>query len=1675
MLYRFYEKKMKKLAKVGMNIAKHKILILSSFAFIVLFVSTFLSTKGIVISKLTCNTKVEYGDTLDYSAKALFSKVNYEFNVDGSWTDEEPIMPGKYQIRAVTNRSFNKGYSDPIDFEITTKQIQLFVNENEIQYGDEGTVGSTKLAYNDKLLDADILFEDISKKETNAEIDLSSVKIVNENGIDLTKAYTLSSQTKQINFINRRITIEIDDISKVYDGSILIPNENNVSVTEGTLLSTDTLSYDLVGGQTNYGTSKSNLENVKIFNGNVDVSVHYDITIVGGNINIEKLPISISTPSVELVYDGLSHSFDNVQVIDDTKLVQNHQIVTSNVSEFLFAGSYENKMDVSIYDDNNQDVTYNYEISLFNGNVDLKQRLLIISTPDISKVYDSLPLTNQIYTVEDYNKFIEDEEVKSEIIKLLNNSESNVEFDPETMYGLATDSDNYITVKTPFSKIDAGNYENKIELSIYNRTIGAEVTENYSIVFKNGTAVIDPKPIKIKPLDQSLTYGDTLNTNYEYLLGPASESDTKNSYEFIQDYKVSPKLELINVETGEKLTTFDADNLVVGLYKAEIKDLEFLKNDTIDVTKECKNNYAIDYSTGSYIYVNKKDVTITINEIQKEYTGFVFDSSELFEELDYQDTGILSGYSISSIEFDINNKINVGSYELELIPNSLKITNENDAIDYSSNYRISLNRAFLTITKKPIIVDIPNQQVTYSGSQIDTATLYTSTSVSATLPTGQSIEATSYIFSLNDTVVEDVINVNDYIVSTNKSSIVIKDSEDNILNDNYSIRINPGYLSVLQKEITVKTGSTSKEYDGTDISHTVIEADGVDGLFSGFDALYDDSKPEDVTKVTNVSSVLNYFPVKIMNGAENVTENFKINIVPGTITVTPKEINVTFNPRTGLVYKGSLFEYNEVLESTSYVLDGELVAGEEIETFDFISTAELINAGSYVLSATDVVLKDGKLSSNYKFNFDNVIVTIAKKPITLTTKSNTYIYDGESKSYAEYESVLDLVAGHRINIVPETIKNIINAGSMVNDFAVEIFVDEEEVTDNYLINYEYGVLQINKANITVSTGNAEKVYDKNPLSNGTETLLKAAEMGIDEFSQKFTVMNNDELTPSIINAGKITNSCSAIIMMNEEDVTGNFNITYEYGTLVIKPKTVIVKTQDIDLTYNGSEQEIKPELIFDGYLEEGKLKYVATYSQTEYLHAGQYRYNITLTKINDEDISDINNYSFTTSYGLVNVNPRVIKIRPIKFEYKYTGSDIFIEFKELDDKNKYVVVDQEIYEEEELKSIKGDIDKIKITYAGSQIFAGTSKIVIKNISSSDEYVLKDNLIDYSNFGTLTVTPIEIKIGTDDVEYVYDGTQKTELVYVYDGNNYSKKELEEKINKLCNENVENEENKVSCEIQSTASITNVFDTEDGTVPATFTFKLIDKDGNDVTSNLVIVKYDKIGSIILKPKSGLAIVVSNKTVVYSGEKNSWTKENLSVLGLAGSDYFESATLYSYITAQSIIEKGFITTKLEEIILKNGVLDTKKIIFRKNGAETNVTNNYNIEDVVIVNGTLTVEKLQVKITSRSIIENDINETIKDDEYIKPVATNVAGGKLPENIKIECKASSSLTLSKTQKEDLLAGRPVSTNPTMNYISYIKINDVIYEIEAGQEKLELDYMDITFEYGKLEFVVANS
>ena len=202
------------------------------------------------------------------------------------------------------------------------------------------------------------------------------------------------------------------------------------------------------------------------------------------------------------------------------------------------------------------------------------------------------------------------------------------------------------------------------------------------------------------------------------------------------------------------------------------------------------------------------------------------------------------------------------------------------------------------------------------------------------------------------------------------------------------------------------------------------------------------------------------------------------------------------------------------------------------------------------------------------------------------------------------------------------------------------------------------------------------------------------------------------------------------------------------------------------------------------------------------------------------------------------------------------------------------------------------------------------------------------------------------------------------------------------------------------------------------------------------------------------------------------NCWTSENLSVPGLAPTDtvvYLDQSE--SNITNQGMKDVGSINSNLQ-VFTNNGELDSSKIKFVSSLSGIDVSRNYIISLENVINGTLTVEKLQVKITSASVIENDINKTLKND-HCDIIATNAES--IPENIKIECKASASLTLSKTQKEDLLLGRPVPTNPTMNYISFIEINGNIVEVEAGCEKLEFEYMDIIFEYGKLEFVVANS
>ena len=83
----------------------------------------------------------------------------------------------------------------------------------------------------------------------------------------------------------RAVTITSADDSKVYDGTPL--TNGNVSVTEGSLVSEDDITFKATGSQTEVGSSANTIE---VTYANVQMEKNYDVTLVEGTLTVTEKP-----------------------------------------------------------------------------------------------------------------------------------------------------------------------------------------------------------------------------------------------------------------------------------------------------------------------------------------------------------------------------------------------------------------------------------------------------------------------------------------------------------------------------------------------------------------------------------------------------------------------------------------------------------------------------------------------------------------------------------------------------------------------------------------------------------------------------------------------------------------------------------------------------------------------------------------------------------------------------------------------------------------------------------------------------------------------------------------------------------------------------------------------------------------------------------------------------------------------------------------------------------------------------------------------------------------------------------------------------------------------------------------------------------------------------------------
>ena len=178
--------------------------------------------------------------------------------------------------------------------------------------------------------------------------------------------------TKVLNYtINKRaITVKAADGSKTYDGAAL--TNAAVTLTEGTLVSGQSLTATATGSITNVGSTANTVSSAVVKSGTTDVSGNYTITKTNGTLTVNKRTLTVKAEAKSKTYGAgdpeLTYTCSN-QVSEQTPKFSG--TLSRDAGENV--GTYEIKQNTLALADNSPFLANNYTIAYIGANLTINK------------------------------------------------------------------------------------------------------------------------------------------------------------------------------------------------------------------------------------------------------------------------------------------------------------------------------------------------------------------------------------------------------------------------------------------------------------------------------------------------------------------------------------------------------------------------------------------------------------------------------------------------------------------------------------------------------------------------------------------------------------------------------------------------------------------------------------------------------------------------------------------------------------------------------------------------------------------------------------------------------------------------------------------------------------------------------------------------------------------------------------------------------------------------------------------------------------------------------------------------------------------------------------------------------------------------------------------------------
>lgn len=252
-------------------------------------------------------------------------------------------------------------------------------------------------------------------------------------------------------------------------------------------------------------------------------------------------------------------------------------------------------------------------------------------------------------------------------------------------------------------------------------------------------------------------------------------------------------------------------------------------------------------------------------------------------------------------------------------------------------------------------------------------------------------------------------------------------------------------------------------------------------------------------------------------------DNYAITFSPGTLTVNPKEVGLTWGETTSFSYNG--------LEQAPTATATGLVNGDEIG----VTVTGATNVGEHTATASGFT---GTKAGNYQLPEEKTqAFTITRTPLTVTANNHTITYgDAPSNDGVEYGGLVNNETGSVLG------------GSLSYAYTYTQYGNVGEYTitpsgltsDNYNISFVAGTLTVNPKTMTVTAEAQSKIYgEEDPeLTYTSEGLV-----GSDALSGTLTRAAGEDVGTYAISQGELT-------------AGNNYTISYTGANLTITPKSI---------------------------------------------------------------------------------------------------------------------------------------------------------------------------------------------------------------------------------------------------------------------------------------------------------------------------------------------------------------------------------------------------------------------------------------------------------------------------------------------------------------------------------------